>query len=104
MESKDFRDAIKTIQEEPIPYFGMLTSEISNDSMSPVEEVKLDTETGGIERENTPRSDADSHKSVMEKEEEGRSEDEEIGREEVVCCFYSFCSIVASSIFRNSKF
>ena len=87
MKSKDFRDAIKTIQEEPIPYFGMLTSEVSSVSRSPVEKMNLDTETAGIEGDNTPRSEADSHKSFTEKEERNQSEEEEIGHEEVVCYF-----------------
>jgi len=83
LKSKDFRDAIKTIQEEPIPYFGMLTSEVSSVSRSPVEKMNLDTETAGIEGDNTPRSEADSHKSFTEKEERNQSEEEEIGHEEV---------------------
>ena len=44
LQSKDFQDAIKTIQEEPIPYFGMLTSEGSNDMERSADEKELSEE------------------------------------------------------------
>ena len=100
LESKDFQDAIKTVQEEPIPYFGMLTSKGPNESSDKGDSNK---ETGQveIETEMSPETavEVDVHKGNIEDEEKIELEEEDIATDlssvslyTVSICSERFCS------------
>ena len=97
LESKDFQDAIKTVQEEAIPYFSMLTSKGPNESSGICDSNK---QTDQVKTEKSLDDEApvevDVHKGVIEKE--------KIELEEAdIATDLSFVSLYTVSIF-SEKF